>query len=442
MRRLLLFCLLCFPVCLKADELFDYKKIPFPEPANFKEAKPDDVINGLRFLSMKENLSKDQRSRILAAARRIDPLHREAFTESYRLANGLSFEIDKGFSEKQKTDFFENSVAPLRKNSDFSEYLGFIDDAIKNQPFTSSTPKVTPGENTSGPRSIGFLSTKGFIPIRANSQRISSPNFQFVPKNLESFFFLSAYRETLKYFALHEGKSLSGKRITFEANLTNAKTEGPGAVLPTAILTSAFAGNFATTSDVAFVGDVNADGSIQPMGDILDRLTANPKNLPKIIVIPKDDAAVADDILILHGPSVFSKTQIVAVGNLEEAVGLVEAKRSAEMKEAINLFSQVQKVLNKPDGGKYLRNNYFVERVDRVFKTRTPPFVGPANQTRFPNVACPDRSVSTPPSKSFLQRSNRSLKPNPKSIKAAISIQKDWPGSIDFVPGSILPLPN
>ena len=170
----------------------------------------------------------------------------------------------------------------------------------------------------------------------------------------------------LKYFALANPSRLSGARVEFSADPYGHGSRA--AALPCAILTKAFLDEIELDPDVAYIGDVNADGTVQPVGSVREKLQSKPERYPAALIIPHGDSAALNDVWILEGPKVFAQTQVISVGNLDEALAKGRKDRSPKLDEAFTVFSQVQKVLTGPDGGKLIRNSHVKKRIGRILE--------------------------------------------------------------------------
>ena len=349
-------------------EAYDYKKVPsFPNLEEDYEFKLMSLVEILTDIALIEDLPDLKRAHILAAARRISPMNRRAFYAEYQLSIGLrptgtspirkemiSSALQIHFVNLEKIPGTKNYVEFLKAASDLNAVSVPVQTTVVTEPVSNNT--------------CGLLTHNGCVSLGCLKERVSGSNFQFTVGNLKSGIFLSAYRESIKYLALKNTRNLSGVRLNFMIDAELTPEEGPAAALACAVLTEAAAKNLRIDPRVALAGDVNADGSVQPLGDQVDRLMADAGSLYKITVIPKADQGFANDILLLHGPWFFSKTQLVGVGKLSEAVDIASQKKSPGVSQALSIFAEVQKVLNGPEGRKFLTNSHVRKRLVRVLE--------------------------------------------------------------------------
>ena len=359
-------------------EPYDYQKVPFPDNKDL-EFRLMSLVELLTDIAAIADLPETNRAGILAAARRISPLNKRAFSLEYQLSIGQKLP-PTSISKPMVNSFMNPHLTTLAAIPGTEEYVVFLknaldfDQSMKSpvaepsssvvpDPFVDEPAKVTASEN-----SCGLLGMDGCIMVKSESRYIDGMKFQFVPDSLKSDIFMSAYRESLKFLALTSSAGLEGKRIDFRVNKKLEEDEGPAGALACAVLTKAVADNFEVDSRVAFAGDVNADGTVQPLDDQRERLLADPESLYRIIVIPKADRFAADDLLLLDGPETFWKTQVLEVSTLAEAVEIASTSRSSKLSQALNQFAEIQEVLNKQGGAKFINNSHVRKRLQSVMQ--------------------------------------------------------------------------
>lgn len=184
----------------------------------------------------------------------------------------------------------------------------------------------------------------------------------------------SAMREMVKMFSLKsvEIPNSNSIEISFEEGYSGG--DGPSGVLSCALLVDALVNDTALDPECAIIGDLNADGSIQPIFYIRERLeaiqNADEGGTIKLMGIPAKNASSLGDILLLDGIDPIFETQIFTLDSFDEAkrVAVASDFRSAEIQEAIELFAEVQSVLRRSSSLALLRNQQVKDRLSRVLE--------------------------------------------------------------------------
>ena len=285
-------------------------------------------------------MSDFQRAKLLAAARRVSPLNKEVFLIEYNLTLGKK---SPGIDPIPR-ESVNRTLAPylqlLSGKPNSTEFFNYISTTIDHDAASSQLKR----------KRVYRVTDRGYSKLSADFGPIEVSRFEFVPNSIDSRNFVSAYRESLKFLSLQNEAKLSGWRIEFTDELETAG--GKSEALPCAVLTKAFLDQIELDSEVAYIGDVNADGSVQPIGDLYSKLEGRDIVFSKVTIIPKGDLSSLSDILILVGPKIFASTQLFSVSRLDEAIELGKKSRTAQLNESMTLFSEIQKSLKAPNGGK------------------------------------------------------------------------------------------
>lgn len=343
------------------------------------ESGSSDFPTILSRIAVSDGLSDAQSSEILAAARRIAPLDRTAFLTEYQLTIGHRPTEVKGYPRDED---LKAIVAPylenLRSVSGSAPFIEFLTDALAREvELDGKASKIpvdpfAPTEAEMGSdvfeQSCHFLTSGGCTPLTARGDASSNGHFQYLPGNLNSELFRSAYRESLKHLAIRHVADLEGLLISFQTDSRVEEEDGPAAALASAVLTRAIAEKTELDESISYFGDVNADGTVQPVDGMVKRLMENPGTLCQIVVIPEADLFQAEDLLLLNGPDTFIKTQLIAVEDLDAAMSFGGKIRSDSTDQAIKLFDEIQRVLQRPGGEKLITNSHVRMRLKKVVK--------------------------------------------------------------------------
>lgn len=349
--------------------VFDLDRVPFPN-RSIKEASDttryDTLADFLADVAVTKN--PEDCGKLLAAARRISPFNEKAFYTEFELVNGMqpsqTIPLEPGSFESE----FQSKLRVL-SGSDWYGYRQFLNKVLIGKQVESKTVATFEMSEVSGRTSCMIpLLEGGVTKVQLKRNPISTDSFQLLPGNIDSRYFRLAFREVIKYFAQTESKALTGIRLSFESDRKVDSEDGPVAGLASAMMINSLLSEEALDPEVCYSGDVNADGSVQPMNDQYERIVSALKSPPKIMVIPKGDHYSTDDSLLISGAGFFVNCQVFEVEHVNEAIAISKAERDENLTRAIGLYSKIQEVLKRPDGKKYFKNSHVRERLEAIVK--------------------------------------------------------------------------
>ena len=158
----------------------------------------------------------------------------------------------------------------------------------------------------------------------------------------------SALREVIKLMIVRHGGIPGGHTVEIGFADHYSPKDGPSAAVACGCLIESMVTGNTIDPKVAITGDMNADGSVQPVGGITAKLRGARMKGSEILIIPKSNQRVLADLALISGLSAVTKTQILSASSFEEIVGAVMVeKRSAEFAEGLEVFKSVQKVMNR-----------------------------------------------------------------------------------------------
>ncbi|NNE93972.1 MAG: hypothetical protein HKN23_20165 [Verrucomicrobiales bacterium] len=384
----------------------DYEAMAYPKDGiGLDDVQKSELLTALAAVARNfDDVSNRTRAQAVAIARRIDPLHKPSFVADYQLNRGVKPKPVEGVDslEAATQSIYANSKRIALANSiEKTQLSGFLislvselnpDDpvyvaALKAHRSTSGEilwdpiiPDLKPVASSTPGRAIsshtfGFLSTSGVFQIESKAQKTGDSNALGYSggEKLGTGIFSSAFREGVKHLGQKRGETIRGIRIAFDTSADFDKDffeeQGPAAALPCVNSLLAVLENRDLSKNIALAGDVNADGTIQPVHDIRERLlNLESDSSGSIIGIPSADTAALGDILLLHGPKVFVDHQVFGIKKLPDAVRLTkpELDRAENLNSAISKFEQVQSVLRKPGGMKLISNSHVLTRLREV----------------------------------------------------------------------------
>ena len=178
---------------------------------------------------------------------------------------------------------------------------------------------------------------------------------------------LSALNEVIKHLRVKHDSWPSGYEveIAFEDRFT--LKDGPSAAVPCALLLDSLITGAKIDPAFAVTGDMNADGSIQPVGGVPAKVRGAFSKDCKIVAIPLKNAKSLSDLVILNGIQPVSRIQVFTVQNFKQASALASSKKNDSLANAIKEFAKVQNAISryKPT---VLRNTQIQNKLREVIR--------------------------------------------------------------------------
>lgn len=156
-----------------------------------------------------------------------------------------------------------------------------------------------------------------------------------------------ALREVEKLMRLrhHELPQDQRMEIAFEEKYSGKG--GPSAAVACALLIESAWTGIKWDPAFAVTGDLNADGSIQPIGGVAAKIRGATNGSCKIVGIPSKNEISISDILVRDGPGPLANITVFALKTIEEAVALAAAERSGQLREALAEMEVITSVLRR-----------------------------------------------------------------------------------------------
>jgi len=129
-------------------------------------------------------------------------------------------------------------------------------------------------------------------------------------------------------------------RLSFEDKFTSKDGGSAGTGFTIAML-SAIKG-IPLDPMVAVTGDLTVDGTVQPVGGVVDKMRGALEEKCKVILIPERNARDVTDLALLDGPAHLWDTQIFSIGTIEEAFNLARKDRPENIRSAMARFDALR----------------------------------------------------------------------------------------------------
>lgn len=145
--------------------------------------------------------------------------------------------------------------------------------------------------------------------------------------------------------------------------------DGPSAAVACALLLEGAITGKNWDPAFAVTGDMNADGSVQPIGGVAAKIRGATKGSCKIVGVPvKNEKSVAD-ILVTDGPTPLVAITIFSLAKFDDALLLADPERPAALQTALDNFDSMRKVMlgNPQQLVPLLRNPHAQQRLQALY---------------------------------------------------------------------------
>ncbi|WP_157447568.1 S16 family serine protease [Chthoniobacter flavus] len=129
-------------------------------------------------------------------------------------------------------------------------------------------------------------------------------------------------------------------RLSFEDKFTSK--DGGSAGTGFTIVMLAATQEIALDSSVAVTGDLTVDGTVQPVGAVVDKLRGAIVGKCKIALVPERNARDVVDFALLDGTSPLWEMQIFTIGTIDQALSLARTDRPGDVQQAIARFNALR----------------------------------------------------------------------------------------------------
>ncbi|MDF1657545.1 MAG: lectin-like protein [Verrucomicrobiales bacterium] len=213
-----------------------------------------------------------------------------------------------------------------------------------------------------------------------------------------------ALEEVVKFSQLRHNGWPRGHalEISFE-NKYNPK-DGPSAAVACALLLESAITGDPLDAGFAVTGDMNADGSVQPIGGVEAKLRGATNQKCSTIAIPFDNVTSVYDSVVMDGIRSIIEIQVFSINSFDEAYSIARSTKSESVQSALNGFSEIQEIYRKNPTAFYnsIRHPKAIERLQEILKGM-PNHLSASILLTFAQGRIPD-SLSLPGSFTFIDQ--------------------------------------
>ncbi|GEP43407.1 S16 family serine protease [Brevifollis gellanilyticus] len=130
--------------------------------------------------------------------------------------------------------------------------------------------------------------------------------------------------------------------ISFEEKYSGK--DGPSAAVACGLLMESAITGKTWDPEFAVTGDMNADGSVQPIGGVAAKIRGATRGSCKLVAVPAKNEASVMDVLTMDGPMPLLKICVFSIKSFDEAVALASQERDAVIGPAVSEFAIIRDV--------------------------------------------------------------------------------------------------
>lgn len=152
----------------------------------------------------------------------------------------------------------------------------------------------------------------------------------------------SALQEVVKFHQLRHGAWPRDHRMEFSFANRYTLKDGPSAAVAAALLLEALLADVDLDPRFSVTGDVNIDGSVQPVGGVAAKLRGAAAGGASLLAIPEANRMRLVDLVLSEGPGQLLAVQVFTLTSFDDALALASAERSAEITAAMERFDNLR----------------------------------------------------------------------------------------------------
>jgi hypothetical protein len=156
-----------------------------------------------------------------------------------------------------------------------------------------------------------------------------------------------ALQEVSKHLELIHGGWPRGFRIELGFADKYSNKDGPSAAVACALLIDSLITGRNLDPSFAVTGDMNADGSVQPIGGVRAKIRGATNGECKIVAIPAKNESALGDVLLTEGPEPFAAVQIFSIDKLQDAEALGYDPKSPSVQKAVTTMAPLMELFQR-----------------------------------------------------------------------------------------------
>ena len=177
----------------------------------------------------------------------------------------------------------------------------------------------------------------------------------------------SALKEVIKFLRVRHEKWPRGYDVEIAFADHYTPKDGPSAATACALLLDSLVTGTKLDPTFAITGDMNADGSVRPVGGVPAKVRGARSKDCKTVGIPAANARALGDLVLTDGVMPVTHIQVFTIRDFDQAKALAVAEKAEPLAEAIAEFALVQRAVGQR-GPNVLRNVKVKAKLANVLK--------------------------------------------------------------------------
>ena len=153
-----------------------------------------------------------------------------------------------------------------------------------------------------------------------------------------------ALQEVARFHAIRHGGWPRSHEMQLSFEDKFGGKDGPSAAVACALLLESAIKGTALDPEFAVTGDLNADGSVQPIGGVHAKLRGATNLKCKLLGIPSKNVIHATDLVLTEGLKPFTGIQVFSLAKFDDALAVARADKSPELAAAIKDFAALSRI--------------------------------------------------------------------------------------------------
>lgn len=152
----------------------------------------------------------------------------------------------------------------------------------------------------------------------------------------------SALGEVIKFLYVRHDEIPSGYEVDIAFEEQYGAKDGPSAATACALMIDALITGAKIDPKLAVTGDMNADGSVQPVGGVPAKVRGAHAKHCELVAVPIKNARSLSDLVLTHGVAPIAKIQVFTIADFDQAKALADVEKAEKLDKAIAEFALVQ----------------------------------------------------------------------------------------------------
>lgn len=176
----------------------------------------------------------------------------------------------------------------------------------------------------------------------------------------------TAFDEALRYVRKQPRgwERMFSIRLSFQDKFSDK--DGPSAGTAFAVAMLGAIQDFKIDPQVSLTGDLSIDGTVEPVGSIVEKMRGAIAGKCLLTMVPESNAEDVADLVLLDGISPLWDTQIFSIGKVDDAVALARVDRPANLAAALARFQQLRARLPARVTPNYLHSPEVISELKEV----------------------------------------------------------------------------